>query len=131
MRKDGPRAYRRAQADAWPRWGRSRCARTGESVFRADGALRARRAGSRGHAELVADYAMPVSADALRALTGLVNMRWQDMDAWSQGMIDGIANYGGDPAVEAALAMRPQRASTPASTSGSALRAQPTAACCR
>ena len=28
-------------------------------------------------------------------------MRFQDMDAWSQGMIDGIANYGGDPAVEA------------------------------
>ncbi|MFN0185681.1 MAG: cytochrome P450 [Aquabacterium sp.] len=52
-------------------------------------------------AELVADYAMPVSADALRALTGLLNMRWQDMDAWSQAMIDGIANYGGDPAVEA------------------------------
>ena len=23
------------------------------------------------------------------------------MDAWSQGMIDGIANYTGDPAVEA------------------------------
>ena len=28
-------------------------------------------------------------------------MRYQDMDAWSQAMIDGIANYGGDPAVEA------------------------------
>ena len=28
-------------------------------------------------------------------------MRFQDMDAWSQGMIDGIANYAGDPAVEA------------------------------
>ena len=52
-------------------------------------------------ANLVADYAMPVSAHALRALTGLVNMRWQDMDAWSQAMIDGIANYAGDPAIEA------------------------------
>ena len=28
-------------------------------------------------------------------------MRYQDMDAWSQAMIDGIANYAGDPAVEA------------------------------
>ena len=28
-------------------------------------------------------------------------MRFQDMNAWSQGMIDGIANYAGDPAVEA------------------------------
>ena len=44
---------------------------------------------------------MPVSADALRELTGLTNMRGQDMDAWSQGMIDGIANYGGDADVEA------------------------------
>ena len=28
-------------------------------------------------------------------------MRFEDMNAWSQGMIDGIANYGGDPEVEA------------------------------
>ncbi len=28
-------------------------------------------------------------------------MRFQDMNAWSQGMIDGIANYTGDAAVEA------------------------------
>jgi cytochrome P450 len=28
-------------------------------------------------------------------------MRFQDMNAWSQGMIDGIANYVGHPAVEA------------------------------
>jgi hypothetical protein len=28
-------------------------------------------------------------------------MRWQDVDAWSQAMIDGIANYAGDPAIEA------------------------------
>jgi cytochrome P450 len=28
-------------------------------------------------------------------------MRFADMNAWSQGMIDGIANYVGDPAVEA------------------------------
>jgi cytochrome P450 len=28
-------------------------------------------------------------------------MRYQDMNAWSQAMIDGIANYTGDPAVEA------------------------------
>ena len=28
-------------------------------------------------------------------------MRYQDMDAWSQAMIDGIANYAGDPEIEA------------------------------
>lgn len=52
-------------------------------------------------ADLVAAYAMPVSAHALRTLTGLINMRWQDMDAWSQAMIDGIANYADEPAIEA------------------------------
>ncbi len=43
---------------------------------------------------------MPLSAQSLKSMTGLVNMRFEDMDAWSQGMIDGIANYIGDPEVE-------------------------------
>ncbi|MGI9486887.1 MAG: cytochrome P450 [Geminicoccaceae bacterium] len=55
----------------------------------------------KGQADLVTDYAMPLSAEALKAITGLTNIRYRDMDAWSQAMIDGIANYGGDPAVEA------------------------------
>lgn len=54
-----------------------------------------------GRADLVADYAMPVSAEALKAITGLTNMAWQEIDRVSQGMIDGIANYLGDPKVEA------------------------------
>ena len=54
----------------------------------------------KGQADLVTDYAMPLSAEALKAITGLTNIRYQEMDAWSQAMIDGIANYGGDPAVE-------------------------------
>lgn len=53
-----------------------------------------------GRADLVADYALPVSAEALKLITGLVNMDYRDMDAWSQAMIDGIANYAGDPEVE-------------------------------
>lgn len=72
-----------------------------EPLFRADAQRVLDALAPAGHADLVADYAMPVSAHALRALTGLVNMRWQDMDAWSQAMIDGIANYAGDPAIEA------------------------------
>ena len=47
------------------------------------------------------DFALPFSAECLKSITGLTNMRFQDMNAWSQGMIDGIANYAGDPAVEA------------------------------
>jgi cytochrome P450 len=47
------------------------------------------------------DFALPFSAECLKSITGLTNMRFQDMNAWSQGMIDGVANYIGDAAVEA------------------------------
>ena len=53
-----------------------------------------------GRGDLVERYAMPLSAQSLKSMTGLVNMRFEDMDAWSQAMIDGISNYGGDPQVE-------------------------------
>ena len=45
--------------------------------------------------------ALPLSAECLKDITGLTNMRYQDMDAWSQAMIDGIANYSGNKEVEA------------------------------
>jgi cytochrome P450 len=49
-----------------------------------------------------ADFALPFSAECLKSITGLTSMRFEDMDAWSQAMINGIANYIGDPQVEAA-----------------------------
>lgn len=55
----------------------------------------------KGQADLVKEYALPLSAEALKAITGLTEIRFQDMDAWSQAMMDGIANYVGDPEVEA------------------------------
>ncbi len=51
--------------------------------------------------DFVRDFALPFSAECLKSITGLTNMRFEDMNAWSQAMIDGIANYAGDPAVEA------------------------------
>jgi len=45
----------------------------------------------------------------------LTNMRYQDMDAWSQAMIDGIANYTGNKEIEARCTP-PPRASMPRST---------------
>jgi hypothetical protein len=48
-----------------------------------------------GRAELCASFALPFSAECLKCVTGLTNARYQDMDDWSQGMIDGIANYAG------------------------------------
>ncbi|MGR3616239.1 MAG: cytochrome P450 [Paracoccaceae bacterium] len=54
-----------------------------------------------GQADLVSDFAMAVSGEALKVITGLVHMSAADMDRVSQAMIDGCANYAGDPAVEA------------------------------
>lgn len=53
-----------------------------------------------GRCDLVRDYAMPVSAEALKCVTGLTQMSAADMDRVSQHMIDGCANYAGDPEVE-------------------------------
>jgi cytochrome P450 len=50
--------------------------------------------------DLVTDYAMPVAANALRHITGLKNLSAQQMDTVSQHMIDGISNYGGEPAIQ-------------------------------
>ena len=51
--------------------------------------------------DIVKDYALPVSAEALKTITGLTNMNILEMDRVSQGMIDGIANIKGDRKVEA------------------------------
>ncbi|WP_245317338.1 cytochrome P450, partial [Bradyrhizobium manausense] len=51
--------------------------------------------------DFMADFALPFSGECLKSITGLTNIGFADMDAWSQGMIEGIANYSGDPAVEA------------------------------
>ena len=52
--------------------------------------------------DLVKDFALPVSGAALVAMTGLRQMAASQMDQVSQAMIDGCANYKGDPSVEAA-----------------------------
>ena len=54
-----------------------------------------------GRADLLSEFALPLSGECLKSVTGLTNIRFSEMDAWSQGMIDGIANYTGDPAIEA------------------------------
>lgn len=54
-----------------------------------------------GQADMVKDIAMRISGEALKQITGLTNMTWQDMDRVSQGMIDGCANYAGNADIEA------------------------------
>ncbi|MGY4285457.1 cytochrome P450 [Bradyrhizobium sp. LM2.7] len=54
-----------------------------------------------GRVDFMRDFALPFSGECLKSITGLTNIGFGDMDAWSQGMIEGIANYTGDPVVEA------------------------------
>ena len=56
---------------------------------------------AQGRADLLAAFALPLAGECLKSVTGLTNISYQQMDAWSQGMIEGIANYTGDPAIEA------------------------------
>jgi len=53
-----------------------------------------------GACDLWRDFALPFSGECLKDITGLTNAHYRDMDAWSQAMIDGIANYAGDAVIE-------------------------------
>lgn len=110
MRRDGAdhQAERRVYApamspkqvrDVWAAQFGSHAARILDGLI--EQRLERRRSGGSGAVDLVAAYAMPVSGEALKSMTGLTNITYADMDAWSQAMIDGIANYTGDPDVEA------------------------------
>jgi len=57
--------------------------------------------GEVGAADLVRGYATAMSGESLKVMTGLTNVTYQEIDGWSQAMIDGVANYGGDPETEA------------------------------
>ena len=66
-----------------------------------DGLIEQRSSGGAEVVDLMSMYAMPVSGEALKSMTGLTNITYGDMDGWSQAMIDGISNYTGDPDREA------------------------------
>lgn len=100
MRKDGdahvaerraifPTVSPRTVVDHWKAW------------FQADANAILDELAPMGSCDLVKDYALRLSAEALRRMTGLEGARYADIDRWSQTMIDGIANYVGDPNVEA------------------------------
>lgn len=50
-------------------------------------------------ADLVWDFAAPFAAESLRELIGLHNATQQDLQRWSQTMIDATGNYADDPEV--------------------------------
>ena len=67
---------------------------------RSDGADRS------GVVDLVTAYAMPVSGEGLKSMTGLTNITWADMDGWSQAMIDGMTSPARTPMVRRTRAFR-------------------------
>lgn len=56
---------------------------------------------ARGAADLFEDFAAPIAGRALAAIVGFSDVDWRDVARWSQAMMDGAGNYGGDPAVDA------------------------------
>jgi len=100
MRKDGE-AHMAERAAMFPSVSPRAVRDTWLSKFQAHADRILDRLTPEGRADLVKAFALPLSAQCLKDITGLTNMRYQDMDAWSQAMIDGIANYTGDKAVEA------------------------------
>jgi cytochrome P450 len=54
---------------------------------------------TRGHAELVSDFATPFAARTLRLLLGIGDLDDRELDRASRAFIDGISNYDDDPDV--------------------------------
>lgn len=100
MRKDGD-AHKQERIQMNPSVSPAAVANTWRSFFEADTKQVIDELKARDSCDLVTDYAMRVSGHALRRVTGLTNMTPEELDAASQGMIDGIANYAGLPEVEA------------------------------
>ncbi|MEC4768986.1 cytochrome P450 [Halomonas sp. CUBES01] len=53
-------------------------------------------------ADLIWDFAAPFAAECLKSLLGLYNASAEDLQRWSQTLIDATGNYGDDPEVWAA-----------------------------
>ncbi|MGW2541125.1 cytochrome P450 [Kitasatospora sp. NPDC001574] len=53
----------------------------------------------RGEADLFTDFAGPMAARSLAAVLGLHDADPQDLQVWSQAMMDGTGNYGDDPVI--------------------------------
>jgi cytochrome P450 len=100
MRKDGE-AHMAERAAMFPAVSPRVVRDTWSRQFKAHADRILEQLASAGQADLCKAFALPLSAECLKDITGLTNMRFEDMDAWSQAMIDGIANYTGNKEVEA------------------------------
>jgi cytochrome P450 len=52
----------------------------------------------RGEVDLFRAFCDPMSVRSLRFMLGLDEVPWQDILAWNEGMMPGLANFEGDPA---------------------------------
>jgi hypothetical protein len=100
MRKDG-REHMAERRAIYPSMSPQTVREIWDAQFRIDAEEVAQGLVNEGRSDLFWTYAMPVSARALQAITGLTNMDAAEMNRVSQGMIDGCANYSGDAKVEA------------------------------
>ena len=100
MRKDG-REHMAERRAIYPSMSPQTVRDVWDTQFRMDAEEVAQGLINEGRGDLFWTYAMPVSARALKAITGLTNMDAAEMNRVSQGMIDGCANYSGDAQVEA------------------------------
>ncbi|WP_022924673.1 cytochrome P450 [Serinicoccus marinus] len=102
LRRDDPEHYR--ERTAWqPALRPGAVKRTWTEVFRRNAERYLDEFLSRGpEADLVWDFAAPYAAENLREIIGLHNASQQDLQRWSQTMIDATGNYADDPDVWAA-----------------------------
>jgi hypothetical protein len=56
---------------------------------------------ARGECDLFREFADPMSVRALRFMLGLDEVPWEDLLRWNEGLMPGLANFGGDPAKQA------------------------------
>jgi cytochrome P450 len=100
MRKDGE-AHRREREALFPAVSPKAVRTRWLDRFRAHAGAILDRLAPAGRADLFRDYALPLSAECLKDITGLEQVTAYDIDRWSQAMIDGIANYAGVAEIEA------------------------------
>ena len=99
MRKDGE-AHMRERRATFPALSPRTVRNVWKARFESAAATLLDNLFSKGSCDIAKEFAAPVSAEALKTITGLAEMPWQDIDRTSQDMIDGISNYAGDPEVE-------------------------------
>jgi len=56
---------------------------------------------ARGECDLFTEFADPMSVRSLRFMLGLDEVPWEDLLAWNQGLMPGLANFEGNPEKQA------------------------------